>query len=310
MRKKYHSHQLLQKPFEPNLPIAFVCSPRLGDTLIGFVTIKNLMRNGFSVDVYGDFACQLREWFPHFNVYPSIKTEDQFILERYDTVLHMFESNLSNQLALWHPHSVTMSHSPYYSANMTMIDIQVYICCQEFGLMNTDRTNDIVPLPGLTHKKHSHRVVVHPTSSMTRKNWPAKKFVKLATLLMDEGYDVDFILPTNERNDWLWVTDEGINLPSFSSLSSVATWLYESGYFIGNDSGLGHLASNLDIPTISIILRKGVAKQWRPSWSKSKVVLSPSWVNPRPIKEKLWKLFTKVATVKEAFDELVRDTEQ
>jgi ADP-heptose:LPS heptosyltransferase len=34
-------------------------------------------------------------------------------------------------------------------------------------------------------------------------------------------------------------------MPDFQSLSDVAAFIYESGRFVGNDSGLAHLASNV-----------------------------------------------------------------
>jgi ADP-heptose:LPS heptosyltransferase len=217
----------------------------------------------------------------------------------------MYKSDLSVRMAKWHSHSVILSDSPLYLADMTMVDIQVHLCVQELGLRKCGRTNNIVPLAELQHRKFSERIIMHTTSSLKRKNWPSEKFVKLSKKLIQEGYQVDFIVSKDEWAQWSWVQDEGIGLPKFSSLHQVACYIYESGYFIGNDSGIGHLASNLNIPTVSIILRKGVAKQWRPTWSVGKVVLSPQWLNPRPIKEKLWKHFTRVSHVKKAFDELV-----
>lgn len=304
MKKKLRVEKLLQKPINKKAHIAFVCSFCLGDTLMSLVTANNFLRNGYSIEVFGDYAYALKDWFPQFTIYPLLSTSQQEKLEQYDVVLHMYESDLSKQVSKWHPFSITMSDSIFYLADMTMTDIQAALCKKEFALEDVQRVNHIQPLPGLIYRQYTNRIVLHPTSSLLRKNWPSKKFFKLANMLKAEGFENNFIVSPKERPDWLWLEEAGMNLPKFDSLSDVAKFVYESGYFIGNDSGIGHLASNLGIPTVSIILRKGVAKQWRPTWAPGKVVLSPSWLNPRPVKEKLWKVFTRVATVKNAFDEL------
>lgn len=303
-KKKKRVEKLLNSPIKKDATVAFNCSFCLGDSLIGLVTVNNFARNGYRISVFGDYAYALRDWFPKLDIHPRLDVDNQETLRPFDVVLHMYETNLSKAVSLWHPLSITLSDSQLYLADLTMTDIQVTLCQHEFNLKDVVRVNNIQPLAGLTYRKDDKRIVVHPTSSLLRKNWPPKKFVRLAKLLINEGYTVHFIVSPKERPDWEWLTNENIFLPSFDSLSDVAKFIYESGYFIGNDSGIGHLASNMGIPTVSIILRKGVAKQWRPTWAPGRVVLSPSWLNPRPIKEKFWKLFTRVATVKNAFDDL------
>jgi ADP-heptose:LPS heptosyltransferase len=130
--------------------------------------------------------------------------------------------------------------------------------------------------------------------------------LQLAKTLLAKGYEPNFILTAKERNDWLEVVDAGAKIPEFISLSEVAAFIYESQYFIGNDSGIGHLASNLGIPTITIVLRKGVARQWRPSWSLGEIVLPPPWLITRPLKEKFWKKLISVAKVLRKFEILIK----
>jgi heptosyltransferase III len=310
MAKKIFIDNLLNKAIPKENSIAFICSFCLGDSLIGLVTVNNFLRNGYKITVFGDYIYAMKEWFPQFTIFPLVSLERQEILKEFDLLLHMYESELSKQVSQWHPASLTLSHSGYYKADMTMVDIQATLCEYEFKLENIQRFNDIKPLASLNHRSHANRIIIHPTSSLVRKNWPAKKFLMLAKQLQKDHFDSSFIVSPKERPEWLWLEQEGIHLPDFNSLSAVAEFVYESGYFIGNDSGIGHLASNLGIPTLSIILRKGVAKQWRPSWAIGKVVLSPSWLNPRPIKEKLWKIFTRVNTVRKAFYSLKQETEQ
>lgn len=316
--------QLLPRPLKKEDKIAFVCSRRLGDALIAMVTINNLVRRGYAVEVFGDYIYALRDWFPWVKVFPHVpyaetkiadnaygKSRDtsydtallRKIFSPYSVVLHMYDDD-SNRLAAylsWHPCSVALSNSPLYKSRFSMVDIQTAICRTELGLFDISRENNIRPLSHLVAHRHLRRVIFHPTSFLTRKNWPKHKFILLAQKLMRLDYEVSFIVAQEERSEWRDVINSDIALPELASLSAVATFIYESGFFIGNDSGIGHLASNLGVPTVSIILRPGVARQWRPTWADGEVVLSPAWLNPRPVKEKLWKHFVTVGMVLKKF---------
>jgi len=297
--------KLLKQELNREQPIAFICSPRLGDTLISLVTVNNLVRNGFTVDVYGDYAYELKDWFPWAKISSSIAVENARQLEKYVQILHMYDRPLSDELKKWHPNSIVLADSPLYHLPQSMVDIQVQLCKQELGLKDVVRDNNLQPLPGLTFAKHSKRIIINPTSFLERKNWPKDKFIKLAKVLAGRGFELHFVVAPNEYADWQGVIQHGFPVPRFNSLSELAAYLYESAFFIGNDSGLGHLASNLGVPTLSIILRKGVARQWHPAWAPNVVVLSPAWLNPRPIKEKLWKYFTSVNRVLKGFEQLI-----
>lgn len=305
MPNKITIKNLLTTPLDKSEKIAFICSPRLGDTLIGFVIVNNLLRNGYRIDVFGDYANYLSDWFPSFKIFPAVKPPNVLSLSEYKTVLHMYPSELSEKMASIHPRSIVLVDCGLYHSRITMVDIMVEVCQKILFLHNLTRTNGIQPPTGLTSKRYPRRIVIHPTSALPRKNWPLAKFIKLAKLLSQQGYEPVFITAANEEEYAKEIIRCGFAAPKFSSLSEVAAFLYESGYFIGNDSGIGHLASNLGVPTVTIVLRKGVARQWRPSWAPNVVVLSPNWLNPRPIKEKLWKYFTSVNRVKAGFNTLL-----
>jgi len=296
--------QLLHQALDSNAPLAFICSTRLGDTLISLVTVNNLVRNGFQVDVYGDYAYQLRAWFPWVNIYPAVPLEQAKKFRAYSQILHMYDRPISNELKTWHSNSIVLADSPLYHLPQTMVDIQVKICEEELGLVNVVRDNNLKPLVELVAAKYQNRVVINPTSFLKRKNWPKNKFIKLAAILQERGFIINFIVAPDEYSMWQDVVLQGFPVLQFAVLSELAAYLYESAFFIGNDSGLGHLASNLGVPTLSIILRKGVARQWHPAWAPNVVVLSPAWLNPRPLKEKLWKYFTSVKRVLAGFEEL------
>ena len=182
-----------------------------------------------------------------------------------------------------------------------MVDIQLIQCKEHLNLQNIARDNGIMPLPNLIHRQYKKRIMIHPTSSKKMKNWPAEKFIKLVKILTNKGYEVFFIVPQEERALWEKIIPSPSMLPNFSSLSEIALWIYESNYFIGNDSGMGHLASCLGIPTLSIISRSGMARMWRPAWGKGIVVTPTSLIPSRKLKEKIWKHFVSVKKVAKEF---------
>ena len=95
--------KILTKPLQKNEKIAFICSSCLGDALIAMVTINNLVRNGYAVDVFGNFIYALRDWFPWVSAFSNVPLAEQRKLEAYPVVLHMYDSELAQQIQEWHP---------------------------------------------------------------------------------------------------------------------------------------------------------------------------------------------------------------
>ena len=71
----------------------------------------------------------------------------------------------------------------------------------------------------------------------------------------ENGGGLPWVRTTDLTNDKInevpvFITEN--NNPIFSSLEELTSFLYESAFFIGNDSGPGHVASALNIPTLTI----------------------------------------------------------
>jgi heptosyltransferase-3 len=127
----------------------------------------------------------------------------------------------------------------------------------------------------------------------------------LAARLSAKGFEPVFIMSTPERQAWQAVIGEAFPLHTFAGVDQCATFLYESGFFIGNDSGGGHLASCLDIPVLSIHGRKGKSRIWRPGWGQVEVVSPLINVVGGSLRQWLWKYFLSVGAVERGFDRLV-----
>ena len=105
------------------------------------------------------------------------------------------------------------------------------------------------------------------------------------------------------------VNDLGFEVLGFPNLDFLAQYIYESGYLIGNDSGLGHLASALGVPTLTFCRRKTWANMWAPSFSKG-IVVTPSSIIPNirglRLRDRHWKTFITLGMARRAFERLVQ----
>lgn len=273
----------------PTGKIAFITSPQLGDALISMVTVNNLRRNNFAVTIFSDYIYALREWFTHNEVkkMPASIAEKEEV-QNFDTIIFTYRHDIDSSYDLNNKNVIVLADSSLYRTQQTMVDIQIAICGHELDLKNLTKDNGLTPPANCTHQKFRNRVAIHPTSREACRSWHAEKFIILSRILQNKGYSVGFLMSPQERPAWHWVAEHGILLPELHTLANTAQWLYESGFFIGNDSGLGHLASCLNIPTVSLILRRKLANQWRPSWAPGQVILPPKWLITRPLKERFW----------------------
>lgn len=286
--------------------IAFISSPQLGDSLIAMIVVNNLLTNGYQVTVFGNYLYQLRNWFPNATILkPPQPDKMQEAYSNFDILMCSYPHDVNSYAIPSHQQVIILANLPIYTAKMSLIDVQVIICKDELNLRSVSCENGLIPLETLAHRKYKSRVVIHPTSGAKFRNWSPKKFIKLARLLIKQGFEPCFVVSPNEYQDWWRLIAENLKLFKSDSLDATAKYIYESGWFIGNDSGVGHLASNLGIPTISLILRPSLARQWRPNWAPGIVILPPPWLITRLLKEKFWKNFISVNKVLRIFNKFM-----
>lgn len=98
-------------------------------------------------------------------------------------------------------------------------------------------------------------LVIHPGSGSPKKNWPADRFATLARRLRDEcSYVPVFVL--GEADSIVMAELAGV-APEIAVLTGcdlleVASMLVACQGYVGNDSGITHLAASLGIPTVAL----------------------------------------------------------
>ena len=99
-----------------------------------------------------------------------------------------------------------------------------------------------------------HPVAVHPGSGGKWKCWPAQRFAELATrlqapvLLFEGPADTDACREFTEA----LASSVPVARATGVSLSRLAALLAESRGYVGNDSGVSHLAAALGVPTVAV----------------------------------------------------------
>lgn len=285
--------------------VALLLSSALGDSLVFCVVAHNLQRQGASVCVFGDQAVLLKAWFPDVDVAATPGREAlPALLAEFDLVLQLHTDRPFADVVECHPNVRVLSHvlnAPSADAIATRL---ADVCRSEWSIDDPVRSNGLRAPEGLVPRRHANRVVIHPTASTSDKCWLPSRFIRLGKALRQAGFDPQFVLAPNERAAWKVIEQEGMSMPVFASLSDVAALIYESGWFIGNDSGIGHLASNLQIPTLSLFMRRGIARTWRPDFGPGKVLVGGSYIPTGRLKERYWKYALSVRAVMKAFAQL------
>lgn len=110
-------------------------------------------------------------------------------------------------------------------------------------------------------------VVMHPGAGSPAKCWPVDCFLELAQRLRGRGENVEVLLGEVELEKWpasrIEAFKEAGEVRTPGTLSELLDRLAGASAFVGNDSGPGHLAGILGVPTISIFGPRD-PQRWKP----------------------------------------------
>lgn len=286
---------------------ALFCSKGLGDGLIFLVLAHNLKQNGIEVEVFHDFLPQLSSFFLDLNMgpYPS-SDELQKKMTSFDLVLINTDDRKINQEAFRIARELKIKTYSFHATtckkpkkdsyplprDRSLVVNLLSFLKQELKLKNLVQENGMRAPLFLNYRKFSNRIVVHPTSTNIERNWPLKKYFKVVKKLQKKGFEIAFILTREERKEYLFLESSGILIPAFKDLEETAAYIYESGFMLGNDSGIGHLASSLKIPTFTIFTSKRKQNFWKPDLFFSEGI-APLSIFPNfkgfKFRERFWK---------------------
>ena len=282
----------------------------MGDALI-FHSMAHLLRGcGWEATLFSDHLASFGAWLETTQSKPQPSIEETYA--SYDAVVLQHDNSpkafaiekLPLPLYIFYGVHRESKHRPLRERwdyvcdpTKTMVDNVTLASEQFFGEKATclglrDRKKitvtfislrSLTPPAGLIHRRYPKRIAIHPTASSREKIWPRAKFLALKTALAARGYDPVFVTAPAERGAW--------DAPLFATLSDLSAFLYESGGFVGNDSGPGHLASCLAIPHL-IIGGNGLQMPlWRTGWHPGELLIPPPFLMRFKALRRYWHAF-------------------
>jgi heptosyltransferase-2/heptosyltransferase-3 len=111
--------------------------------------------------------------------------------------------------------------------------------------------------------------LIHPAAAFATKRWATENFARVAEFLTERGFAPVAIAAAHEAEIVEGLVNEatvGV-LPLYLSLPEVTALAARSQVFVGNDSGIAHIAAATRTPSVVIFGSSNTA-HWRP-WNRA-----------------------------------------
>jgi len=142
----------------------------------------------------------------------------------------------------------------------------------------------VLTLPDEHRRRGSERIgvigervaAIHPGSGSPRKNWPLERFVELAGMVSDKGMAPMFVIGQAEVEIDRKLTGMRNEIPVLRGCSVVelAEALSACAGYVGNDSGVTHIAAALGIPVVALFGPTDPAA-WGPRGERVTILAAP-----------------------------------
>jgi heptosyltransferase-3 len=120
---------------------------------------------------------------------------------------------------------------------------------------------------------------LHPGSGSESKNWPKENFLELAraTLLSLQLPCTVLLGPAEKEQKAFWAASRGVSLQVMEGLSIVEVCgvLQRAALYVGNDSGITHLAAAVGAPVVALF-GPGDPARWAPRGDPVEILRQPA----------------------------------
>ena len=252
-----------------NKRVAVISSDGLSDGLMMMVAAHRLLSEDGNVTTFHDMLHELSDWFPRhsFQFKPTLEAAQQTLAD-FDLIIVQYDSNTytrdlinildQKNVSIFYPFYSKYTHNPLtsldrvFNRHLPMVDNVSMAISSILNLYNHSKNNGLIPPGNLSHRKHKNRIAIVRSQAIY------KKYIKISAEIEKLDFEPIFL----EQKD----------------LSSGAETIYESGYFIGPECDLCHLASNLHIPTLVVSGNKKPLSIRKPGWLRSSFITPPKWI--------------------------------
>ena len=115
------------------------------------------------------------------------------------------------------------------------------------------------------------KIIIHPGSGSIRKRWPLTNFLGLADRLEKQGLQPTFVCGPAEPDLIEELRNQDRQIHTFSELTDLVDGLESADGYIGNDSGVSHLAAFLGLPSV-VIFGPADPVRWKPLGPRVQIV--------------------------------------
>lgn len=275
------------------MKIAIIPANGIGDVVLFLPLFFLCKRLGHNTVIFSDHLESFGPWALNICYQKKIKTQDlETQLKEFDIIILQHDnsensktiSQLGSRVYTFYGEHNYQKHGPLkkkdYTCNKQHPMLWNVLQAQQLWFKEQSDFIDFKVPEGLIHQKYKNKIAIHPSSTNPEKNWPEEKYRQLALVLEKRGYQTVFITENNKNK--------------FSSIGDLLSCLYEIKLFIGNDSGPGHLASALKIPTITLGSSKKHLTFWRPNFFDNQIACPPFKLDYFNFVRKNWKPFITI----------------
>jgi len=130
----------------------------------------------------------------------------------------------------------------------------------------SEKIHHLLAQAGLTQQKLA---LIHPAAAFATKQWATENFARVAEFVSEHGFAPVAIAAPNEKALLEKLCSEAsVKITTFDlSLPEVTALAARSQLFVGNDSGIAHIASAVGTPAVVIFGSSNIA-HWRP-WNSA-----------------------------------------
>ena len=278
-----------------NLPDRILLSrtDRLGDVLLCFplaAFLKQVRPDIFIGFLGTSYTRALIEHCPHIDRYEDRETFlASAVTPDYGAILHLYPDlevarkaaqlriplrvGIRNKIRIWSAltHSILLSRSrsDLHEAELNLQLLRVFDTGKLPGLEDI-RTMELLRLPPQPYTSGKRRVILHPFSAGSAREWPLQRYTELVQLLQQHGYEVR-ISGSEEEKERIgnWVNDKSLQvqiLPGSQSLTEFMNEIQQADALVACSTGPLHIAAALGKVAVGIYspLRPIFARRWGP----------------------------------------------
>ena len=249
------------------MKILVISSNLIGDTVLSTGIIKHFLDKNNKSEftfVTGPSAAQLYQYFPNLEQVIIVKKQNfnlhwlqiwkKCFLKKWDIIIDFRSSLLSYFLFHKHKYIFRRSNNKHQIRQLSDFFETNTI---PYPLIYND-PKEIQTVENILSSENKH-IIISPGGNWIPKIWPLEKFNQLLKLMQKRYSNLIIILVGSIKDEEQYLKGlikgiEKTNLINImgASLTLTSAYMKKSNLFIGNDSGLMHLAVASTIPTIGL----------------------------------------------------------